>query len=117
MCCGTYQDEREVALRFREDFLCALDTIHHRLHWNTDFAEEFQNHHLVDLVVFDKQDTLVFLAQACRQFRKHLFLVVGDLLSAILVTICAHFATPLGIEDDCKARGLEGLENEQHAGV
>ena len=113
----TYQDEREVALWFREDFLCALDTVHHRLHRNADFAEEFQDHHLVDSVVFDQQNTLVFLAQSCGQFREHLLLVVCDLLGAVLVAVCAHLAALLRIEYDCEARWLEWLEDEEDAAL
>jgi hypothetical protein len=49
----THQDEGEVAMWLCEYFLRALDSIHHRLHGNADFAEELQNDHLVDSVVFD----------------------------------------------------------------
>jgi hypothetical protein len=111
----TYQDEREVALWFREHFLRALDAVHHRLHRNADFAEEFQNHHLVDSVVFDEQDTFIFLAQSCGKLGEYLLLVVGDLLGAVLVAVCAHLAALLRIEYDCKAGWLEWLENEEHS--
>jgi hypothetical protein len=113
----TYEDEREVALWLCEHFLRALHAVHDCLDGNADFAEEFQNDHLVDPVVFDEQDTLVFLAQSRGQFCKHLLLVVGDLLSAVLVAIGAHFAALLRIEDDCKSRGLERLEDEEHTVV
>ena len=62
---ATYQNEGEVALWLCEYFLRALDTVHNCLHGNADFAEKLQNDHLVDSVVFDQQDTLVFLAQSC----------------------------------------------------
>ena len=52
--CATYQNEREVAMWLREYFLCTLDTIHDRLHGDADFAEEFQDDHLIDSVVFDQ---------------------------------------------------------------
>jgi hypothetical protein len=109
----TYKNKREVALWLREHFLRALHAVHDRLDGNADFAEELQNHHLIDPVVFDQQDTLVFLAQSRRQLCKHLLLVVGDLLSAVLVAIGAHFAALLRIEDDCESRGLERLEDEK----
>jgi hypothetical protein len=113
----TYEDEREVALWLCEHFLRALHAVHDRLDRNANFAEELQNDHLVDPVVFDQQDALVFLAQSRRQLCKHLLLVVCDLLSAVLVAIGAHFAALLRIENNCESRGLERLEDEEHAVV
>jgi len=111
---ATYEDEGEVTLWLCEDFLRTLDTIHYCLHWDADFAEEFQNDHLVDSVVFDQQDTLVLLAQSCGQLCKHLLLVVGHLLGAVLVAVGAHLAALLRIEDDGEAGGLKRLEDEEH---
>ena len=113
--CTTYQDEGEVALWLLEYFLRALDTVHHRLHGDADLAEELQDDHLVDPVVFDQQDTLVLLAQSCGQLCKYLLLVVCDLLGAVLVAVCAHLTALLRIENDCEAGGLEWLEHEEHS--
>lgn len=101
----------------REYFLCALDTVHDRLHRDADFAEEFQNDHLVDSVVFHQQDTLVLFAQSCGQLCEYLLLIVCHLLGAVLVAVCAHLAALLRVEDDCEARRLQRLEHEEHAGL
>ncbi|KAI7288106.1 hypothetical protein KC345_g305 [Hortaea werneckii] len=72
------QYDRIVTIWLREDLLCALDAIKHRVDLNVHLCQEFEDN-------LDKMHALVLATKPLAQLFKDLLLRKGDLLSAILV--------------------------------
>ena len=71
-----------------------------------------KSYHLIDPVVLNKQHALVFVSESLGEFLKHLLLIHGHLLCAVLVAVGTHLPFLLRVKDECEPGWLEGLEDE-----